>query len=1198
MRELDHLHIDLNGPHLIEASAGTGKTYAIALLYLRILVELKLEPAQILVVTYTEAATKELRGRIRKRIREALDAIDRGASPDPLLDLLCKNINGRWGDGSEVRDTLDRALKSFDTASIFTIHGFCLRALQQNAFESGSRYDTELSTDQAALMTEIVDDFWRQTFFRESSPILKSVIDNDSPDTLYKFARAVAGKPGQKLIPEYCPEQKDQAEATARYAFEKVQNTWIKHREEIVNLVSTDKGLSRGPYKAGLLPKYFKQLDDFAAGSNPFDLPESFALFCRSGIEYKPKSPAPVHPFFDCCEELKKNVDDRMALLKGELIAYCSEQLPLRKQQRNTRFFDDLMYNLSDALDSEKGAQLAAKLRDSYRAALIDEFQDTDPAQYHIFKKIHGAGSCPLFLIGDPKQAIYSFRGADIFAYIQAAEDIEKERRFTLTSNWRSTPELLSAFNRIFSSDRNPFIYDQIEYHPVAAGKANSEKLTTSSGHDAPLQLCLMPSDLGVTKAGETAVKAVAFEISSLLCEGAAGTALIGEKPLVPGDIAVIVRSHRQAKSVRDTLVPLGIPCVLRGDMTIFETDEAREVTLILDAFLNPASSSAVRASLLTDILGRTGSDLAALIKDEKGWETCLENFREYHQLWHDRGFMVMARLFISREGVKGRLLKYKDGERRLTNLLHCLEVIHAKAHERAIGMEGLVRWFTEKVNAVDKAEENELRLETDEQAVRIITVHVSKGLEYPVVFCPFQWGGVIENEALATFHDDYLLVRDYGSDDFEANRVKGRKELLAEGMRLLYVAVTRAKYRCYLYCGKVNQGASRSAPETSSLAYLFNASPETRKSREELIALLATDFLGLSSDEFASQYAALADGSGGAISADPLPDGLEPCLWQDTDETIPSFDCKKFRGTIENNWRVASFTSFVAHESKAAELPDRDESIIVSQETNRPARDDGEEFSIFTFPKGARAGVFMHGIFEKLNFTEITETAIEKAVDTNLARYGFRREWKHCICDMVRAVLRAPLKSGDGEFTLAELKEGSWLTELEFFFPLKFITSDRLRRTLNKYSVSYPSVDLEKVLSCLQFKPVQGMVRGFMDMVFEHGGRYYLLDWKSNHLGNEVESYNKEAMRHEMERNLYPLQYLLYSVALNQYLAIRVKDYDYNLHFGGVFYIFLRAAGSVPENGQYGIFTDLPPFELVKALTDEMVCISGERQP
>lgn len=1203
MIELDRLNIELSGMNLIEASAGTGKTHAISCLYLRLLIEKDLVPEQILVVTYTEAATKELRGRIRGRIREAIGVIDGAATEDPFLAGLAKNVNGKGPDRTESREKLERALHSFDTASIFTIHGFCLRALKDNAFESGSLYDTELVADQTELLQEIVDDFWRIKFFAESSPLLKYALQKgDSPAKFMDFLKGMLSNPKLNIIPRFSAEEIADMEEGCRASFEEVRKGWRKNKRQIEEIIRNDKGLSRAAdnYKADLLPDLFAGMDSFAAGDDPFDLFPGFGKFSASGIDKgkKSKGTAPAHPFFCRCEELQKFVKERLLALRGELVQFCGERLPVRKRESNVRFFDDLLNDLYRALHEESGEALAANLREKYRAALIDEFQDTDPVQYDIFRKIYAPTDYPLFLIGDPKQAIYSFRGADIFAYLKAAEDVAEDKRFTLTGNWRSTPRLLTAFNTIFTSGDNPFVFGKISYHPVTPGKKDGVKpLLLSAGESPPLQVWSMPPGedgrpVNVTKAGEIISRAVAAEIARLLREGAEGTAKIGDRPLLPEDIAVIVRSHRQAGYIQEALRSLGIPTVVQSDMSIFATDEAREVCILLNALADPGSEPKVRAALVTDILGRSGDDIALLLDDERAWEGCLEKFREYHQAWLKRGFMVMTQSMLAGEGVRGRLLRHPDGERRLTNLLHCFELIHRKAHEQKPGIEGLVTWFGERVSAEDQAEEYQIRLETDEKAVKIVTVHVSKGLQYPIVFCPFLWGGIRDGDKVVTFHDRFDMVMDFGSDDYDQNRKVAQREALAENVRLLYVALTRAKYRCYLCAGKIISKSKQNNPETSSVAYLFHATPETRMS-EDPVSRLADEVRGLTAQDMQDQLQALQKKEEEAISVVRLPESDSAVSYAPhPDEGKPLAE-RKFSGVISSDWRVASFTSFASHEAAAIELPDRDEihAGIETPESMDVEVPQGK--SIFTFPRGAQAGIFFHEIFEKLDFAGSSPEAVRSLVQKGLEKFGYDSEWLPPVCDAVHRVIATPLAASEGSFKLSGIKQGSWISELEFYFPLRFITSDRMIACLRKWGALCTAADMTKACASLKFKPVRGMVRGFMDMVFEHGGKYYLVDWKSNHLGYRAEDYGRDALKAAMEENLYPLQYLLYTVALNRYFSLRVSGYDYATHFGGVLYVFLR--GASPDRGEaFGFFRDMPPAETIDELTKLLIRDGG----
>ncbi len=1191
------MDVPLSGRNLIEASAGTGKTHALACLYLRLLIEKGLTPEQILVVTYTEAATEELRGRIRARIREAHEVFCGGKTDD----LFFRKLRDRADESGVLiaRSRLNSALNSFDLATIFTIHGFCLRALEDNAFESGSLYDTELLTDQTELLQEIVDDFWRAKFFKDPAPLIGYALRNRfTPECCAGLLAGMLGNPKMTILPAFDEEEIPAIEKECLDAFVVVKAEWEKNESGIVNLLQSDRGLSRAAehYKSELLPALVERMHAFTSGSNPFELFCGFDKFTASGIVHgtKPSGAAPEHPFFGLCEELQKKIEKRFLALRWELIAYARERLPSRKREINIRFFDDLLSDLFEALHSKGGGRLGESLRRKHRAALIDEFQDTDPVQYDIFSMIYTGPDCPLFLIGDPKQAIYSFRGADIFAYLEAKAEVDPERRFTLTHNWRSTPSLLAAFNTVFENVDRPFLFDGIAYCPVRSGKGDAAGgFDMVRGDQAPLQVWLVPADhdgkdLSVGKAGMLIASSVAAEIARLLQDG---SAMIGSRAVLPEDIAVIVRTHTQAVYIQDALRGIGIPSVMASDKSIFVTDEARDVCTLLAALADPRNESKVRAALVSDILGRTGDDIAVLLEDEQAWEECMERFRAYHQRWRELGFMVMVQALLAGEGIRGRLLRRPDGERRLTNLLHCFEIIHNAAQERRLGVEGLVTWFGERVSREESAEEYQIRLETDEKAVKIVTVHLSKGLEYPIVFCPYLWGGVRPGEKVLTFHDRFKMVRDFGSPDYDRHRAIAQKEGLAENLRLLYVALTRAKFRCYLVGGKIVDKTGKNRPETSALSYLFHASAEARAA-EDVISSIAQEVKALPAREMREQISSLAARANGTISAlgMPEPTGAAPyVLAMDEGEGL---ECREFGGMIDSSWRVASFTSLAAHDAPSAELPDRDETAMEeAPDTSAAVAGEPQPRNMFAFPRGARAGIFLHEIFERLDFA--TETADPAEVERCLMKHGFGAEWKPLVCDMISNVLRARLPSPPGEFTLADLKRGSWISELEFYLPLQFITSEKLKACFQQWRRRYEAADLSRLCSTLNFRPVKGMIRGFIDLVFEHRGRYYLVDWKSNHLGSHSEDYGKEALKAVMERKRYPLQYLLYTVALNRYLSLRVPNFDYSKQFGGVLYVFLRGIDAGRGDGT-GVFRDVPPLEIIRGLTSCLVEAGG----
>lgn len=1199
MQVLEHHTVPLEGVNLIEASAGTGKTWAIASLYLRMLLEKELLPEEILVVTYTEAATQELRSRIRERIREALHAMQGGEPADPFLEALRQRSEGK---GVIKKDTarLEGALAAFDTAAIFTIHGFCLRALQDHAFESGALYDTELAADPNPLLREVADDFWRSRFFSDSSPLLACALDQGySADSFMKLLCELQASPRTDVIPTFTEAGIAAIDASCKNACDEAGRLWREEREKIIDLLRNDKGLSRSAesYRQDRVDALIIGMDRFVEAGDPYGQFAGFDLLTESGIRKgtKPKGNSPEHPLFQACEQLKSQVGERLTALKAELLAFSRHRLPQRKREGNVRFFDDLLEGLWLALSEKDGGRgLAERLRLKYRAALIDEFQDTDPVQYDIFRKLYAGTDSPLFLIGDPKQAIYSFRGADIFAYLFASADIGRERRHTLVSNWRSDPALLQAFNLLFDDRRTPFVIREITYHPLVSGKGETTPEESTQPALAPLELCFMDpgSDEGNLNGGEAELFA-----SQACASGVAGL-IDARDGTTAGEIAVIVRTHRQARTIQDALTARGIASVMRSEESVFASHEAAEVRILIAALAEPGVGSLVRSALATSIMGFSGNDIDRLNSDESAWVDCLQRFREYHRLWIEQGFMVMARELMARESVRQRLLDAPGnrGLRSLTNLLHCFELLHRAAHDSSLGVEGLRSWFSERVASKEPGDEYQIRLESDEPAVRIVTVHVSKGLEYPVVFCPFLYGGIRNGDAIVRFHDDDgRLVKDFGSNDIAEHRRIAAREELAENLRLLYVALTRAKRRCFLYTGRVVDGRRKGlAPLLSPAAWLLHVGDEAKGSADPIDSAMK-ELEQLSAEGMAMELQELAMRSAGAIgfrrllpeSLQGLPVGnpAEP-----SPEAWPRYACRAFEGKIDTEWRVASFTSFSRNRKAAPELPDRDE---MPSPAAAPTEQPVDGTGIFAFDRGARAGILMHSLFEQLDFSAASPQKVDELVGRELERQGFDRKWQPCLTGMVMEVLSASISSPSGSFCLGELRPGSWATELEFHIPLKRVTSPSLAAFFAQHGAVPAGADLLQLAGALDFRPAAGVLMGFMDMVFEADGKYWLIDWKSNHLGNTPDAYHQDALNAAMDEHLYRLQYLLYTVALDRYLAMRIPGYSYAERFGGIIYIFLRGVSSA-NGDSTGIFRDRPPETLIRGLDDLLVDDEG----
>ncbi len=1162
MKKLDLLSAGLQGPNLIEASAGTGKTFTITGLYLRLVLEEGCRVERLLVVTFTNAATAELRARIRNRLVEALQAFEQGRSDDPF----CQALLDRSQDHQQSQRRLRLAITGFDQAAIFTIHGFCQRVLSEHAFESGTPFEMELVSEENELLQEIAADFWRCRVQDLPSGLLDFLQTKRelTPEWLLSEVQKGIGRPflevrGRALSADLLQREAAFAQAFAR-AFEQVREIWMECREEIQALLRADTGLSRSRYPKKSLDAWFRDMDDYLdrLPAAPF---KTFKKFTASELAIsanKGKTP-PEHPFFDACGRLAEAWDGASACraqalvaLKKELLDYCNRELPVRKERAGIRSFDDLLLALHGALSGREGGELIRTLQQRYSAILIDEFQDTDPIQYQIFSMIAHNSESPLFLVGDPKQAIYSFRGADIFAYRRARKDAKNH--YTLETNWRSDPRLIDAVNALFMQRDSAFLYEWIPFRRVRAATAVQHALEDEEDAGAPFRIWLMPDEeksLPWQEAEYLAAEATVTEIVRLLQRAQQGRIRIGTRRVNGGDIAVLVRSRRQGELVAHRLRERGVYSVQQSRENVFQTDEAKELRYVLRAIAEPAAEAAVMVALTTSLLGLDGDAIAHLRQDEQALERQLELFRGYHQCWLEKGFIQMFRRLLLDGSVAKRLLGRVDGERRFTNLQHLGELLHQYDRTARPGMEGLLKWLLrQSQNGSTTSEAQELRLESDEELVQILTIHKSKGLEYPIVFCPFLWREKIHRETpgkIYCFHDEQREDRpvlELGSAHMERDRALAIQEERAENLRLLYVALTRAKARCYITWGNTIKGAEKSA-----LAWLLGADKNRPFTLERLLAEAE-----------------------GAIWAGPIPEGertaVVPCGHSDEPGSV-----KAFTRQFDRRRCVTSFSALTS--GQMADQPDHDAQHAVPADA--PARG-----SIFDFPRGARAGRCIHSIFERLDFSGYEREQLEQLTEEALLFNGFDAGWVTVIADMVESVVSTPLDHTT-MLTLNRIPEDKRLIELEFHFPLSPMDARGLRSLLLEHGFA-ASETMRKAVEQIRFADVSGFMKGFIDLVFEVDGRFYLADYKSNWLGREPADYAGERLAHAMAQHAYYLQYLFYTLALHRYLALRLPGYCYERHFGGLFYLFVR--GMHPTAGPAcGVYRERPSRQLVEAM-------------
>ena len=1172
--------IPLSGLRLIEASAGTGKTHTITELFLRLILEKELTVNQILVVTHTEAATEELRDRIRTRLRDKkneISTIDRSDKTRKHLVLL------------------QQALINFDEAAIFTIHGFCFRVLKEQAFESNSLFDTELITNQDHLLQETVDDFWRRNFYSTSPSFAEYALHAKySTEDFCKLISRHLQNPLLKVIPDTQETENEAREKAFNRAYHEAAGCWNKTGEEVEKILLSTDSLKLNIYKKENILKWLTELDIFFSGKTPsVILPEKLPKLQPSELKQGTKKggETPEHSFFEFCgklietkELLTSCFDRRLRSLKKDLLKSAGDSLKQKKALHNVLYFDDLLLNVYSTLCSISGNLFAGSIRKKYSAALIDEFQDTDPIQYKIFSKLFIHKDSCLFLIGDPKQAIYSFRNADLFAYLKAAEKAGKP--FTLDTNWRSEPELIKAVNSLFSSHKNPFLFQKIGFKNVSPSPGIKNALKINTPAEPPFQLWFVPtekepgsqSSIKKPQLRENISNAITGEISRLLSLSESGKACLNDKPVTPEDIAVLVRTHKQANLVQESLKKHFIPSILHSTGNIFAADDAAQMLYILEAVAIPGDERKVKAALATCILGITGEQLVSTDGNASFLETEMTAFQRYHDLWNSQGFLPMFQQLLIEKSVKPRLITLADGERKLTNILHLKELIHDCLSQENLGMSAAVKWFSEQVHADDHhQEEEQLRLETDRDAVRIVTIHKSKGLEYPIVFCPFLWDGQSKNnKEPAVFHDSQKdLTLDLGSDRIEENRKISEQEELSENMRLLYVALTRAKNRCYLVWGGFKEAG------TSPLAYLFH----NRNCTDPGKAVQTTKslFKSLGDEDILKTLKSYEDLSEKTIQVSPIPRAKDDLKGYSAAEKKGALGVRPFNESVSREIFFTSFSSIISGRHHESDLPEADEFFHDTKEESIKV-----DLSIFNFPAGAVPGTMLHEVLEHLDFTATDETNINRLIRDKFIHYGFEEKWVPTVRNMIKNLLDVPLDPEDKEFCLSQIKNNDRLNELGFYFPLKNLSKQTLGTLFSKTAQTPVLKGFAGEIEKLNFPSLNGFIKGFIDLIFTYKGKFYIVDWKSNLIGKNINHYKAENLIPIMQNDYYILQYHLYTLALHKYLKNRLPDYSYEKYFGGIFYIFLRGIDKT-KDPDYGIFRDRPQEDLILEMDKEL---------
>lgn len=1205
----------LRGSHLIEASAGTGKTWTIAALYVRLVLGhgqddtrpvRPLMPPDILVMTFTRAATRELSDRIRKRLNEAAQVF-RGTLKTQetfLLDLLADYPEGAPREQAAHRLAL--AAQTMDEAAVYTIDAWCQRMLREHAFDSGNLFEETLVADEGALRLEAVQDYWRQQLYpldTETLVLVRSIWRD--VDALEEDVRALMDKD----FPEMGSGSLGEVIVPIQKQLELLKSGWSERAERLRGWLEEQMAAHKSDWNGTKLrPSYFNAwldgLRDWAHGAGDGKALQKamketgFRRLTRAGLLECRKDSAPPIELPEECLEYENLLADLAQVPDvshaARLHARSAVSARLRELKRRTAQFGfaDMQQRLDSALSRlESGERLAQRLRTQFPVALIDEFQDTSPLQLQLFDAIYhirdNRQDTALLLIGDPKQSIYAFRGADIHSYLKARRATEG-RHHVLGTNFRSTQAVVDAVNGFFKLGEalpgGAFDYrtsqeDPVPFEPVTANGLG-QVLQTTQG---PMPALTWVHD-GTLRNQRQAMKHLAGLCAEhvVACLSGLQTRYVElgqpEKPLQPKDIAVLVRTGAEADAVRRALRERGVASVYLSDRdSVFASDEAADLCLWLQGVASPQDLRAVRAALGTGTVGLSLVELQALSEDDVLLDERVQQLRELRQVWQAQGVLAMLRQSLHRLQLHQRWRAQADGERRLTNVLHLAELLQ-NASQTLDGEQALIRWLAQAVHEAGQgqdADEQIVRLESDEALVQVITIHKSKGLEYAVVCVPFAHAlRQVERKNTRLVQRETAegqRVWSLAFDDADVQRAD--RDRLREDLRLCYVALTRARHALWLGWSPIRIGNSKECKNHLSAAghLLAGAKEHEAESWPQVV-----------------QQALAACGPAGQVKIHMAPERAPLTVWHNPPSVAQPQAAKVFGATFDRSWTIASFSRLardLKHDALggqdlplALQLPQpADDEPVVSESV--PATPSRQAQAWHRFARGPSAGNFLHDQLEWLaadGFALEPGSSQARRLQRACERAGYEAQADDVQAWLMR-VVRQPLAGPN--VSLQSLQ--GVLPEMEFWLPAHRLDAPAIDQACRERllpGVPRPSLPQSQL---------HGMLMGFADLVFEHEGRYWVLDYKSNHLGADDAAYTPEALQAAMATHRYDVQAALYMLALHRLLRARLgQGYVPEQHLGGAVYLFLRGVDG-PAGGCCTLPTSIPLLQTLDAMLD-----------
>lgn len=1161
----DPLTVPISGTNLIEASAGTGKTWGIAALFTRLVLLEQLPVEQILVVTFTNAATAELKNRLRRRLEEALDSLSGrpDAADDFLRDLIEKAQQQEPHERLVLR--LKAALAQFDAAAIYTIHGFCQRLLRDYAFFCQVPFDTELSAQNEQALLTAAEDFWRRRVSYDAPTAQLVFKYRQTPEKMLSGIRSYLNRP---LLHFRRPAD------SLPQAQKNLQRQWQIVRDSLAEIEATfwriHSNLNGSSFKS---PTYQNKFVGLREALSHVDYPppaiikllidsNGNSVFTFANLTDKTKKNGNIsdedkllidrlgrlHEELSNAEEAEQNA---LTALQLDLLQAVRETVQEQKKSSRERNFDDLLTDVYHALTESAHAEtLAALIAENWQVALIDEFQDTDPLQYEIFNRSFIAHQKPLFLVGDPKQAIYRFRGADIHAYLKAAADAD--HHYTLNRNFRSHAALVDTISLLFKQKNRPFGLAGIDYAPVQAHR--SESLLQPALPPVQIRWLNQPNDTGHNKdmLSPRAAEWCADEIAGILNLGALQQQQFKNRPLRPADIAVLVRTSREGRLISRALKQRKIQSVLLQRDSVYATAEAEALAALIGFWLQPQEASLLRFVLAGVLFEHTAEQLYALNHDERQLSGYLSAAADALALWQQHGFYTAVQSFAGRYHLEERLLAAGQ-ERSLTNYHQLIEQLAAE-DAQSLTPAALLQWLHNQIQAAKEGasnQEHQLRLESDEALVKIVTMHSAKGLQYPLVYCPFAWDNkdpqekgwqVLHRNAL---EGDELLNKHQLSQDDQDQLAD---ESLGENLRLLYVALTRAEEQLILYAGYHQNSAD------NPLTYLLEGTPDNSRAdiqrvfgsvkKEEQAETLKRAWQRFA-DKAAPYGVQFTDEAPEPARALPRPSHHEP-----------------YRAVQRppRHFELVRYSSFTGLSQKlSAHAPAHDTllpALDAAESDSRPVNADNAEMpanvhDIHHFPRGTAAGLCLHEILENFDFQRPAAEQTE-LIDSSLARYSFDTVWQPAVSRMADQVARTPLAGGS---TLLQLPAANLLAEMGFVLHVDDFSPARLQKWFSDPAQQL-APECIAAARTLDFPTLKGFLNGFIDLIsLDEQGRVSIIDYKSNHLGDNAADYSLQAMNEAVALHHYYLQAMIYAIAVCRYF----DQHGHSLPEVNIRYLFLR---------------------------------------